>query len=102
MAQQQNLNHLFKTKETEAIQRGLTVTLLRVDAGRELGMRRSLYPKWVAGGKKSITEAKHAHACQDALYKILKHLEDHEIRAELDALIQGAGELAKLTSSEAT
>jgi hypothetical protein len=44
------------------------------DVGRELGMRRSCYPKWVATGRLTQAEADHQIACMDDIYTLLKSL----------------------------
>jgi hypothetical protein len=40
--------------------------------GRELGMRRAAYPKWVKSGRMKQEDADHEIACMDELYKMLK------------------------------
>jgi hypothetical protein len=42
------------------------------DAGRELGMRRAVYPKWVQSNRLSQEKADHQIACMDAIYAQLK------------------------------
>lgn len=43
--------------------------------GRELGMRKGTYPKWVASGRMSQDDADKELARIDAVYKTLKWLE---------------------------
>jgi hypothetical protein len=43
--------------------------------GRELGMRRGAYPKWVASGRMTQAEADREIACMDKIYEIVKALE---------------------------
>jgi hypothetical protein len=44
------------------------------DVGRELGMRRACYPKWVANGRMTQAEADHQIDCMDDIYALLKSL----------------------------
>jgi hypothetical protein len=44
------------------------------DIGRELGMRRSCYPRWVASGKLKKETADHQIACMEDVYALLKSL----------------------------
>lgn len=50
--------------------------------GRELGMRKRAYPKWVAEGRMTQIEADHQLACMDQLYAMLKAREAKELDAE--------------------
>lgn len=45
------------------------------EIGRELGMRRALYPKWVAGKRMSQDEADTRIAVMDSVYQNLKNQE---------------------------
>ena len=45
------------------------------EIGRELGMRRSLYPKWVAAKRMPQDEADTRIAVMDSVYQTLKGLE---------------------------
>lgn len=53
----------------------LTLKDLRQEIGRELGMRRNLYPKWIAQKRIYPTPAAHQLRCMEALYGYLKDLE---------------------------
>lgn len=44
------------------------------EAGRELGMRRATYPKWVKSGRMTQAEADQRIAGMDAIYATLKQL----------------------------
>ena len=44
--------------------------------GRELGMRRSVYPKWVRAGRMSQGEAEFQIQAMDAAYETLKRLKE--------------------------
>jgi len=57
-------------------------TIIR-DVGRELGMRRTMYPKWIAAGRMKQDDADQRLACADALYRFLK-----ENRAALSTLYE--------------
>lgn len=46
------------------------------DVGRELGMRKACYSRWVASGKLTQDKADHQIACMDAVYALLKKLKD--------------------------
>lgn len=47
------------------------------EVGRELGMRKGVYPKWVASGRMTQEEADLHIARLDAVYRTLKWLETH-------------------------
>lgn len=52
-------------------------------AGRELGIRRAVYPKWVQSKRMTQAEADHEIACMDAIYahlKGVKNLTEHLAR----------------------
>lgn len=51
-------------------------------AGRELGMRRNTYPRWVASGKMTQDKANHELACMESIYATLKDL-DKRIQEEI-------------------
>lgn len=46
--------------------------------GRELGMRRVVYPKWVRAGRMTISEADWQLDAMDAAYETLKALQAKE------------------------
>jgi hypothetical protein len=46
------------------------------DVGREIGMRRAFYPRWVASGKLTQAQADHQIACLDDIYAHLKLLKE--------------------------
>lgn len=52
--------------------------------GREVGMRRSAYPKWVNAGRMSQTKADIELAAMSAAYNTLKRLEAVTIEGEDD------------------
>lgn len=58
------------------------------EIGRELGLRRGVYPKWVADGKLSQALADRQIECMDAAYKTLKWLHANEQKIK-DALSRG-------------
>lgn len=68
----------------------MTVTIDEMirDAGRELGMRRANYPKWIAAGKFGLTQEKADQqlACADAIYALLKRIDS---RPDLAYLVEG-------------
>lgn len=53
----------------------ITLKDMTKEIGRELGMRRSLYPKWVAAKRMSQDEADTRIAVMDAVYQTLKNFE---------------------------
>lgn len=55
------------------------------DVGRELGMRRSCYPRWVATGKMAQAEADLQLACMEDVYALLKQLQSNSERGVPDA-----------------
>lgn len=57
--------------------------------GREIGMRRGVYPKWVEQGRKTQAEADAEIAAMEAAYATLKWVEKHRAR-----LIELAPELS--------
>lgn len=59
------------------------------EVGRELGLRRGVYPKWIEAGKLSQALADRQIACLDAAYRTLKWLESNE--AEIKAMMKGRG-----------
>lgn len=58
--------------------------------GREIGMRRGVYPKWVEAGRKTQAEADAEIAAMEAAYATLKWVERHRAR-----LIEIAPELGE-------
>jgi len=52
----------------------------RAEVGREIGLRRGVYPKWVASGKLSQALADRQIACLEGAYETLKWLEKNEAR----------------------
>lgn len=48
------------------------------EVGREIGMRKGVYPKWVASGKLTQAVADRQIACMEAAYATLKWLLAHE------------------------
>lgn len=48
--------------------------------GREVGMRRGVYPKWVEQGRKTQAEADAEIAAMEAVYRTLQWLKRHEAR----------------------
>jgi len=52
-----------------------TIKELKASIGRELGMRRRCYPKWVASGRMKQEQADHEIACMDELYKLISGME---------------------------
>jgi hypothetical protein len=50
--------------------------------GRELGMRKRAYPRWVETGRMTQIEADHQLECMDTLYAMLKSREAKELDAE--------------------
>lgn len=52
-----------------------TLAEQRAEVGREIGLRRNVYPKWVAGGKLSQALADRQIACLEGAYETLKWLE---------------------------
>jgi hypothetical protein len=46
------------------------------DVGREIAMRRSCYPRWVASGKMIQAQADHQIACMSDVYEMLKLLKE--------------------------
>lgn len=63
-------------------------------ARRELAMRRSAYPKWVAGGRMSQAKADHEIACMEG---IVERLEMLKLLAEVSAEIIREEEAKKQT-----
>lgn len=55
--------------------------------GRELGMRKGTYPKWVASGRMTQAEADKELSRMDAVYRTLKWL---EARRESVLMLGGA------------
>ena len=43
--------------------------------GRELGLRRNVYPKWVAKGRMTQEKADHEIATMEAVYETFKRME---------------------------
>jgi hypothetical protein len=58
------------------------------EVGRELGLRRNVYPKWIAAGKLSQALADRQIACMEAAYETLKWLGKNEDR--IKAMLKGA------------
>jgi hypothetical protein len=52
-----------------------TLAEQRAEIGRELGIRRNVYPKWVTDGRLSQALADRQIDCMDAAYETLKWLE---------------------------
>lgn len=57
--------------------------------GREIGMRRNVYPKWVAQGRMTQADADAEIAAMEAAYATLKWVDKHRAR-----LIEMAPDLA--------
>lgn len=47
------------------------------EVGKELGMRKGVYAKWVASGRMAQEDSDRQIARMDAVYKTLKWLESH-------------------------
>lgn len=48
------------------------------EVGRELGLRKGVYPKWVESGKLSQALADRQITCMEAAYATLKWVQKHE------------------------
>jgi hypothetical protein len=48
------------------------------EVGREIGLRRNVYPKWIESGKLSQALADRQIACLEATLNTLKWLQKHE------------------------
>lgn len=48
--------------------------------GRELGLRRNVYPKWIAKGRMTQEQADREIATMEAVYETLKRLEAESAR----------------------
>lgn len=68
-------DRLFGTKALAAIRRGLSFVDVRREIGRELGMRRNVYRRFIERGTLNTPQAQKQMAVIDALYQYLKDIE---------------------------
>jgi hypothetical protein len=53
----------------------ITISMLVKCAERELGLRQTVYPRKMAGGKLSLQKAKHETECMRRIVELLKEME---------------------------
>lgn len=53
------------------------------DIGRELGMRKGAYPRFIAQGRLTQAKADHQTACMEEAYRLLKQIEQERAALEV-------------------